>query len=102
MVRDLLDELAKKDLEIAEMKFRLNCHENEALKDASMMLRAALTCRRGKIQVLAMREALVGLARVAHRFCQRVEAGEVRSRRTYADFKDALDQPVVKKTLEGM
>ena len=101
VVRDLLDELAKKDLVVVDLKLALDRSNDEARKDASMMFRAALTCRRGKIEVLAMREALVGLVRVAHHFCQRVEAGEVRSVRTYADFKEALEHPAVKRVVEA-
>lgn len=95
VVRGLLDEIA--DLQASLSQAKANTR-----RDIALMLRASGTCRKGKLEVLAMRESLRELVIVAHRFCRRVEAGEVRSKKTYADFQQALGHPLVKPFLEGM
>lgn len=100
VVRDLLDELAKKDEEIILLRESLRLANRNAAADTRLMFHAALTCRSGRLNLLAMRSAIIPLVQIARRFCDRVEAGEVRSVRTYAEFKEALDAPGAKQVLE--
>lgn len=64
------------------------------------MNHAADTFKRATPEVRNIKAATRRMVEIAQRFCARVEAGEIRSKRTYAEFREALALPVVKPFLE--